>query len=431
MKIGIRHEDKSRWEARIPLVPHHISDLVARGIPVAVQPSPQRAFDEGEIAAAGATITEDLSDCEVILGVKEMPSDIFVPAKTYAFFSHTIKGQAYNMSMLRSLMDKGCHLLDYECIVDDAGRRLVFFGVHAGLAGMIDSLWALGQRLKTLGHTTPLAELKPTLHYETLASAEADIRAVAAACRRSEPLRARGPIVIGVAGYGRVAQGAQRIAALLDPVYRTPEALLSGAALEPGRFCIVEFKEEDIVRPIDPKASFDLETYYTHPERFSSRFARYLPHLTVLVNCIYWEPRYPRLVTRSDVRALYTAEHPELLVIGDISCDIGGSIEITVKATDPGNPVYVYDVENMQPQDGFDGHGPAIMAVEILPTELPREASVAFSEALFPLIPGLVRSDPRGTFEAWALPSPLKNAIILHHGRLTPRFAHMSRYIDG
>ena len=429
MRIGIRREDKSPWETRSPLVPHHVADLVAQRIPITVQRSKQRVFTDEELGAAGATITDDLSECDVVLGIKEMPVHVFRPGVLYAFFSHTIKGQPYNMEMLKRLMDTGCHLIDYECIVDQ-GKRLVFFGVHAGLAGMIDSLWTLGQRAKVLGHDTPLADLKQALHYETLATAEAHVRKVSKACRKGDLLTSIGPVVIGVAGYGRVAQGAQQIIQHLDPVRLTPNELLAGKALAPDRFFVVEFKEEHMVRPKEPQESFDLSTYYAQPERYEADFERFLPHLTVLVNCIYWEPRYPRLVTREAIRRLYGGEQ-KLFVIGDISCDIEGSIEVTVKPTHPGQPAYIFDLDTLQPRDGLDGRGPAIMAVDILPTELPREASIAFSEALFPLVPELARSDPSGSFEEWALPASLKDAIIVHHGRLTPRFAYLSRYVGG
>jgi alpha-aminoadipic semialdehyde synthase len=119
MKVGIRREDKSPWEARIPLVPEHVRALTSGGVPIHVQPSGQRVVGEAELRAAGAEVTEDLSGCGVILGVKEIPLEVFERRKTYVFFSHTIKGQAYNMPMLRRMMELECSLIDYERIVDD------------------------------------------------------------------------------------------------------------------------------------------------------------------------------------------------------------------------------------------------------------------------------------------------------------------------
>ena len=185
-----------------------------------------------------------------------------------------------------------------------------------------------------------------------------------------------------------------------------------------------------MVRPTSD-APFDLRDYYQHPERYAGRFADYLPHLTMLVNCIYWEDKYPRLVTKDDLRGLYAdGAQPKLRVIGDISCDIEGSVEATVKPTDPGAPVYVYDPAQDAAVDGFEGHGPLMMAVEILPTEIPRESSAAFSEALVGMMTGLASADPSGSFEDWALPDPLKRAVILHKGALTERFAYISEFLN-
>jgi len=147
-KIGIRREDKNRWERRVPLIPKHVKELIeSHGIDVTLQPSSIRIFSDEEYLQAGAKIQEDLSACHIIFAVKEIPADFFQPGKTYVFFSHTIKGQKKNMPMLKRMMELGCNLIDYEKVIDEKGRRLIFFGRHAGLAGMIDTLWALERRL--------------------------------------------------------------------------------------------------------------------------------------------------------------------------------------------------------------------------------------------------------------------------------------------
>ena len=150
-RLGIRREDKNEWERRAPLAPDAVSRLVAQGVEVLVEPSPRRIFTDLEYARAGARIAPDLSACTLVLGVKEIPPARFRPGGAYCFFSHTIKGQPYNMGMLARLRELGCTLLDYELVKDDQGRRLIFFGRHAGLAGMLDSLWALGRRLAEEG----------------------------------------------------------------------------------------------------------------------------------------------------------------------------------------------------------------------------------------------------------------------------------------
>lgn len=427
MKFAVRAEDKTPHEARMPLVPQHIRRLMTEaGMDFVVQPSAQRAFEESEFSELQIPLVEDLSDRDVVMGVKEMPTKQFSPGKTYIFFSHTIKGQPYNMASLQDMMAKGCTLIDYECIVDEQDKRLVFFGVHAGLAGMVNSIWSLGQRLKAQGIETPLATLKPALKYRTLQDAKDALQAVAGVCRDTGALKGLGPVVIGVTGNGRVSKGAQEISALLSPIEISPEQLLAGEANEDGAFYQVVFEERHMARTKDG-SDFDLQTYYNHPERFEGAFLRYLPHLTALVNCIYWEERYPRLVTKAELTEMHAnGAQPKLRVIGDISCDIEGSVEVTLKGTDPGNPVFVYDVKTGEARDGFEGHGPLIMAVEILPTEIPRESSQAFSDALVDMMPGLAASDMSADFASWNPPAPLKKATIVYKGELTERFAYIA-----
>lgn len=428
-KIGIRHENKTQWERRIPLVPDQIKMLIEKhGIPIAVQSSGQRAFTADEIASSGAELVESLAECPVILGVKEVPANRFEAGKTYMFFSHTIKGQTYNMPMLKRMMELGCSLLDYERIVDDQGRRLVFFGEYAGLAGMIDTLWSYGQRLAVEGVTSALSSLKPAHQYATLADAERHIVEVGEAVRSEPSGSSLAPIVCGFSGYGRVSQGAQQIFDLLNPKVIEPGQL--GDLSTGDVFCKVVFKECDMVEPIDANKSFELQDYYKNPQGYRGVFEQYLPHLSMLVNCIYWEPKYPRLVTKDAISKLYgESVSPKLKVIGDISCDPDGSIEITTHATNPGNPVYVYDVKRQEAVDGFEGDGPVIMAVDILPTELPRESSAAFGEALEDLIPALAATPAPEQFADWDLPGPLKSAVILHRGQLTPDYAYLSKHL--
>ena len=149
--IGIRREDKIHWERRTPIPPDRAAELVKAGIPVMAQPSDRRVFSDDEYRRAGVTVSEDLSSCSVIFGVKEVPPDLFIEGVGYVFFSHVIKGQSYNMPMLQRMIDRRCHLIDYEKIIDDKGRRLVLFGRHAGLAGMIETLRSIGLRLKEIG----------------------------------------------------------------------------------------------------------------------------------------------------------------------------------------------------------------------------------------------------------------------------------------
>ncbi len=427
--LGVRREDKNRFERRAPLIPEHVARLAEdHDVKVTLQPSPKRIFSDQEYADAGGLITQGLDACQVILGVKEIPLNKLLPCKTYVFFSHTIKGQAYNMPLLQRMMDLGCTLMDYEKITDDEGQRLLFFGRHAGLAGVIDTLWALGQRLDMEGFHTPLDRIRRGHEYNSLDEAREHIAEVGQLLAQGGLPVPLSPLVLGVSGYGNVSRGAQEMLDLL-PVREVEPGDLRHLRASDGPLVKVVFREEHMVERSDG-GDFDLQGYFDHPEDYRSVFHRYLPHLSVLVNCIYWTPRYPRLVTKDQLRLLYAGGAPRLRVIGDISCDVGGSIEATMEARGPGNPVYVYDVAEDRVVDSVGVTGPVIMAVENLPAELPREASNTFSSALTPFVPDLVSADFTGTFEQSKLPGPLRRATILFGGELTPDYAYLQQHLD-
>jgi saccharopine dehydrogenase (NAD+, L-lysine-forming) len=421
-RLGIRREDKA-GERRVPLTPAEVDRLTsAHGVDAVVQPAPRRVFDDEDYRGAGATLDERLDDCGVIMGVKEIPINQLQSGKAYVFFSHTIKGQPYNMPLLRRLMELGCTLIDYERIVDDEGRRLVFFGRHAGLAGMIDTLWTLGRR-----GVDGLGTVRQARDYASLAQARGDLEALGREIAR-EGTGLDHPLVVGLSGYGNVSAGAQEILDLLEPAEITPDQLLAGELPDAALIKVV-FHEHHMVAPLE--GAFDLDDYYARPEGYRPLFGRYLPHLDALVNCIYWEERYPRLVTLEQLRELYAqGDAPRLGVIGDISCDIGGSVEATVKATTQDRPVFVYDPLKASATDGLLGRGVAIMAVGNLPAELPREASESFSAALSPFIPGLLAADFTGAFSTCALPAPLRRAVIVHRGELTEDYAYLQTNLN-
>ncbi|MDX9818723.1 MAG: hypothetical protein RBT16_07410 [Desulfococcus multivorans] len=434
MKIGIRREDKSVWERRVPFVPEDLKALKAKGLDVVVQSSPVRAFGDEEFRAAGIPVRDHLEDRDLIFGIKEVPKEAFLEGRVYVFFAHVIKGQSYNMPMLKTMMEKGVTLIDYERIVDDENRRLIFFGRHAGLAGMVNSLWAFGKRLAAEGVETPFAELKQAKDYRDLNEIKAHVTAVGSAIRDGGLPAAIHPVIVGITGYGNVSAGAQEILDLLPVVEILPEAVAETAAgFESPRNRIYKavFKEHHCVRPRIGGAAFDLQDYYRRgKDAYENIFEAYLDHLNLLINCVYWDERYPRLVTLEAVKRLWAdGRQPKLRVIGDISCDPGGSIQCTVDATDPGDPVYVYLPENNTVARGVIGHGPVIMAVDILPTEIPRESSVYFSSVLRGIVEFMARADYSVPYAELDLPRELKRAVILYRGRLTPDYAYLHQYL--
>jgi alpha-aminoadipic semialdehyde synthase len=242
------------------------------------------------------------------------------------------------------------------------------------------------------------------------------------------------PLIVGVAGYGNVGRGILELLTDLPTVEIEPADVARVAHDRKASNRVVYrvlFKEEHTVAPNDPAAHFDLQEYYLHPGRYHSVFEQYLSHLTVLMNSNYWDARYPRLLTKAYARKLFGgAERPRLRVVGDASCDIEGSIECTLKATEPDDPVYVWDPQTDGVAMGVAGAGPVILAVDILPSELPREASEYFSEILEPFIPAIAHADLSVPFEEVDLPSEIARAVILYHGKLTPDYKYIAKYLD-
>lgn len=423
--IGIRREDKNIWERRVPLVPQDLQTLIRdTGLQCYIQPSPIRTFSDDQFSQAGCIVQEDVNASDLIFAVKEIPASFFSRDKTYVFFSHTIKGQDYNMDMLQRLIDLKCNLIDYERIVDEQNRRLIFFGSYAGYAGMIETLHAFGKKLKSKGIDNPLEAVKQAFEYTSVEDAKSQLKEVAAEIEKSG---LQSPGIFGFAGYGNVSQAAQEIFDILPHRLVHPDELADiqkSAGKTPGMLYKVVFKEEHLVDPIE--GSFVLQDYYDHPEKYVSKFHKYLPYLTGLVNCIYWTEDYPRLITNA-----FLAENPNmgLDIIGDISVDIEGSIEPTYKATYPDNPCYTYSPATGDYSDGIQDKGITIMAIDNLPCEFPKESSAAFSSVLKSLVPQILKADFAVKTKALDLPHAIRKALILHNGDLTEDYQYMNEFL--
>lgn len=431
--IGIRLEDKYLMERRVAIIPKLVKKLTGeQGLKVLVEKSEKRVFTHDEFSKAGAKIVTDLTPAPVIFGVKEMPLDFFEEGKTYIFFSHVIKGQSYNMPMLKRMMEKKVNLIEYEKVVDDMGRRLIFFGHFAGLAGMINSLWSFGQRLLERGIETPFARIKQAHTYNSLEDIKKVISEVGQEIIEEGLPVELNPVTIGFTGYGNVSKGAQEIAALLPIKEVDPEEFLALSRkknLPNNVLYKVVFKEWHLSKHKNGNEDFELSDYYAHPENYVSDFEQYIPHLSILMNCMYWDDRYPRIVTKDYLEKLFTKNIPKLTVIGDVTCDPDGSIECMHKGTLIEDPVFVYNPFTRKPTMGFKGEGLLIMAVDILPSELPRESSMAFSDALFKYIKPIATADYSKDFASLDLPAPIKKAMILHQGKLTPDFLYLKKYL--
>lgn len=430
--IGIRREDKNRWERRVPIIPQDLKDLQDKyEIQAVVQPSDLRIYSDKDYIDRGVRVEEDLSGVDTIFAVKEIPTHLLEKNKTYIYFSHTIKGQDYNMEMLRTLMDLKCNLIDYERIVNEKNQRLIFFGAHAGYAGIIETLFAFARKMNLKGIRSDLDQIKQAYEYTTLSDAKQSIKIIADAIATHGLPEALCPLVVGFTGYGNVSMGAQEIFDILPVKTITPDAL-EGLRDNKKAACHhlykVVFKEEDMVRP--KSGDFELQDYYDHPETYTSKMADYLPHLDILVNCIYWTDAYPRIVSKS-----WLAEQEKLKatsslsVIGDISCDIEGAVEITKDATMPDNACFTYQPGADSFEDGIIENGITVMAIDNLPCEFPKESSEFFSNVLKDFTPDIVGADFSQPFDDLALPYPIKKALILQNGQLTRDYTYMAQFI--
>lgn len=441
-RIGIRKEDEQKkFERRAPLTPADIRELLQQfpDASFVVESSQncvyKRAFDDDEYEQAGAAVGA-LDSANVILGIKEVPVNDILPNRVYVNFSHTYKGQPHNMAMLRKFKNLNCTLIDYELIVEDVEDdqyaldqhpREVFFGHYAGYAGAINSLWALGQRLNVEGIANPFSVVKQAIEYHENGS-EFDA-AMKAVDHLSAKIRCEGlpdgllPIVFGITGGGNAASAVKHVFEHLPIVRIAPEDLLN---FEPPdakhRIYLVQFRREHRQRAV---------------------FERYMRHVTMLVNCIKWKSHHERIITREFLKDLYCDGQPHLRVIGDISCDPNGSIEIS-HATYPDAPTYVYEPGKDDLSErwshhqfhktarfGFEGHGPVVMAVANLPAEFPRDSSAAFSAMLKKFVPDLLKADFTRPLETLNMSRQLKRAVILHQGQLAPDFEYLSDKLSG
>jgi len=449
--IGIRREDKNEWEKRVPLIPEHIKILKEKfGITTLIQPSSIRIYTDAEYKKAGARVIEDISEADFIIGVKEMPIEFIDEKKTYMFFSHTIKGQVYNRNLLKSLVEKEINLIDYERILDENNKRLVFFGRFAGIAGMIETLYTYGQKLKKLGYITPFEKIKQAYMYESIEEAKKEIEKIGEEIEEYGYPSDIAPLIVGFAGYGNVSRGAQEIFDLLPYKIVSPYIIdINYENFSNDNYNIykVIFKEEDLVQLkkeyVNTKnekpdyfddnlhnEQFKLQDYYDNPHKYESKFDNYLKYLTILVNCIYWTDKYPRLVTKDYLKKnTILSSNLNLKVIGDISCDIDGSIEITKEVTMPDEPSFTYFAKEDRYEDDISRLGVTVMAVDNLPCEFAKESSEAFSNVLLNYIDGIVSADFNDSFEKLEVSSPIKKALVLHRGKFTKDYEYMNDFI--
>lgn len=426
----IRAEDKNIWERRAPIVPQDLKKILAQtGVAAFVQKSGIRFFPEKDYTAAGAQLCDDMTPGDIIVGIKEIPEHKLIANKIYLFFSHTIKGQKYNMPMLKKIIDNGSTLIDYEKVSDARGRRLIFFGRYAGDAGAIDILWLMGEYWHHHEITTPLTQFKQAIHYHSVAEAQNYLIEIGDQIKKQGLPQAISPVVIGILGYGNVSTGAQQIFNCL-PIERIEPADLKSLKANAKKVYLAIFKEEHLVKHKENQP-FELQDYYQQPQNYVSQFDQYLPYLTIIVNAIYWDSRYPRFVTWDSLQKLYESnEKVKLNGIADISCDVNGAIECNVKTTNSGIPAYLCDPRTKSIVAGHQGDGIVILAIDNLPCELPHDSSIFFSHQLKPFIPNILQADYDKPLTESGLCPEIQKAVIVYHGELTPPYQYLKQYLS-
>lgn len=414
----------------MPLTPFHVSKLVATGVKVVIQPSALRIFTNEQYEKAGATITENLELADVILGVKQVSCSNLLSKKTYMFFSHTIKGQTENMALLDAIRSKNITLFDYECITENGklnGKRLIAFGENAGQAGMIAGLRGLGERLIHLGYSTPFVNIGSAYMYCSLESAKKAVETAGNKIKVEGIPRELAPLSFVFTGEGNVSRGAQEIFRLMPHQMVNPSEL---PHLPPNPHILygTVATSEFLAVPKDPnaRASHSKRDYYAHPDQYEGVFHdRIAPYTSMIINGMYWDDRFPRLMTKHQLKQMYDGGNRKLIGIADITCDIGGGIEWTEYATKIEKPFAMYDITNGRMRDGLDGDGVMMMTVDHLPSELAIESSQHFGEKLMPFLQTLT-SVPL-PLQVADLPTSLKGACIVSNGALAPAYEYIDR----
>ncbi|WP_020570761.1 NAD(P)-dependent oxidoreductase [Neolewinella persica] len=392
--IAVLREEKTPPDSRVPLTPPQVAELRSRGIDIVVQPSDCRAFKDQEYTELGVPLVEDITDRDLLIGVKEVPVDKLIDGKTYCFFAHVAKEQPYNQKLMRAFLDKGITHIDYEYLTGDHGRRLIAFGYWAGMVGAHNAVWTYAQRTGAF----ELPRLQDLYDYAAAKEVYAKLDL--------PPLR------IVLTGTGRVGQGAAQVLHDMGFDRLGPKDYLSGM----GKSVFTQLHVKNYARHAEGKP-FDKDHFYAHGEEYESAFAPYMKSSDIFINGIFWDGKAPAFFTAEEM----TAPDFNIEVIGDVTCDIApaASVPSTLFASTIADPVFGYD-----PVSGkaVAAHAPGtidVMSIDNLPSELPRDASTAFG-AIFveKILPEFAK--PKSAI--------LRRASVTVKGELGPHFGYLSNY---
>lgn len=400
MRIGIIKEGKNPPDERTPFTPEQCRLLLARypQLSLSVQKSDVRTFDDADYAAAGCKLVDHLSDEDIIFGVKEVELEDLLPDKTYFFFSHTIKKQAYNRQLLQTVLERNIKLVDYECLTNAEGMRLVGFGRYAGIVGCYNAFLAYGKR-------TSEYDLKPAYQCYDREEMESHLKGV----------KLPQDYKIAITGNGRVAGGVLEIMEKLQIEKVSPQDFLEKTFDKP---VLTQLTIEDYFRKADG-SNFERQEAFDHAERFESDFFKYAQEADMYISAHFWDAKGPRIFSEEDL----ADEQFKIRTLADISCDIAGPIPSTIRASSIEEPIYEVNRDTLEEVQQPSADTITVMAVDNLPCELPKDASRDFgNELLKKVMPNILGRDDEAVIE---------RATIAQLGELMPDFSYLQAYVEG
>jgi hypothetical protein len=400
MKIGVIRETKNPPDKRVPLSPEKCAKLKQNfpEVELVVQSSNIRAFKDEEYSELGVNIVQDVSDCDVLLGVKEVKKEELLPHKTYFFFSHTIKEQPYNRDLLQKILDLKIKMIDYEALTYPKNGRILGFGRYAGIVGAYNAFLAFGIKSNSYN-------LKPANECHDYKELKQELKKV----------KLPNDYKIIISGDGRVGKGAEEIIHAIGIYEVSPLDFLTSTRNEPiyTQLSIKEYnKRKD-------GQLFTKDDFYTNPELFESNFKRFSDIGDMYIACHYWDANAPFVFSREDIKA----DSFKLKIVADISCDIDGPVASTLRPSSIDEPLYGYDPKTESEVDFMNENAIGVMAVDNLPCELPRDASEDFgNELLTKVLPSIIGEDSDTIIE---------RASICENGKLTSYYSYLQDYVNG
>ena len=397
MKIGILREGKIPPDRRVVLSPDQCALFQKQytDIELVVQPSSIRCFSDDQYLSLGINMQEDLSDCDIIMGVKEVPIEDLIAEKTYLYFSHTIKEQHYNRELLKKMLKLNIRMVDYEVLTDPNGKRLIGFGRYAGIVGCYNGFLAFGKR-------SGIFDLKPAYLCKDRKEMQLELKKI------NLP-----KLKIIITGAGRVGNGILELINIIGLKEVSKDDFLKNDFDEP---VFVHLNTMDYNKRIDGKEGSKSD-FYSNPKEYKSDFMKFAKEAELFIAGHYYASDSPFLYTRDDAKS----KDFKIRTVADISCDIDGPVASTIRCSSITDPIYGYNPKTESEDDFRKQDVITVMAVDNLPCELPKDASIGFGENLLEnIIPNLIGSD---------LNNVIKRATICANGKLEKKYRYLESFV--